>query len=174
MNGLSRSFKRVVCDDHALDFRGAFVDGGDARVAVEALDFEILRVAVAAVNLKCVVAYSDRGLRGEEIPIEGRITAVADVFDALSSTRPYKPSFPLEKCFAIIEQGRGEHFDPSVVDAFLARKADVIKIHKAYADTESPVLEEHQMSCGEAESAVSAENDAAGPRGRDAKGASTE
>ena len=59
------------------------------------------------------------GLSGEQIPLEGRITAVADVFDALRSTRPYKPAFPLEKCYAILAEGRGSHFDPQVVDAFL-------------------------------------------------------
>ncbi len=75
-----------------------------------------------------------RGLAGEEIPIEGRITAVADVFDAVSSTRPYKTPFPIEKCFAIIEEGAGTHFDPQVVAAFLARKAEVNEIYLTYGD----------------------------------------
>jgi len=75
-----------------------------------------------------------RGLKGEEIPIEGRITAVADVFDALSSKRPYKAAFPLDKCFGIIEEEAGKHFDPRVVKAFLARKRDVIAVHDAYRD----------------------------------------
>ena len=52
------------------------------------------------------------GLAGEDIPLEGRITAVADVFDALSTKRAYKPAFPLEKCFSILQEGRGTHFDP--------------------------------------------------------------
>ncbi len=56
-----------------------------------------------------------------EIPIEGRITAVADVFDALSSQRPYKEAMPLDKCFAILEDGRGSHFDPDILDAFFRR-----------------------------------------------------
>lgn len=68
------------------------------------------------------------GLSGEEIPIEGRLTAVADVFDALSSKRPYKPAFPAEKCFRIMEDERGKHFDPRVLDAFLARREDVLGI----------------------------------------------
>lgn len=75
-----------------------------------------------------------RGLKGEEIPIEGRITAVADVFDALSSKRPYKPAFPLNKCFAIMEEEDGKHFDPQVVKIFLARKTDVVAVHNAYPD----------------------------------------
>ncbi|MGA2032248.1 MAG: HD domain-containing phosphohydrolase [Thermoguttaceae bacterium] len=76
------------------------------------------------------------GLAGEDIPLAGRITAAADVFDALSSKRPYKPAFPLDRCFAIMEEGRGTHFDPKVLDAFLASREDVIKIRMAYVDVE--------------------------------------
>jgi len=75
------------------------------------------------------------GLRGEDIPIEGRMTAVADVFDALSSRRPYKPAFPREKCFSILEEGRGSHFDPQVVDAFFRRSEDIIRIQIDYMDS---------------------------------------
>ncbi|MEX0704485.1 MAG: HD domain-containing phosphohydrolase [Planctomycetales bacterium] len=76
------------------------------------------------------------GLAGEDIPLEGRITAVADVFDALSSKRCYKPAFPFEKCFRILEEGRGTQFDPAVLDAFLARREDVVRIQIDLADTE--------------------------------------
>lgn len=68
------------------------------------------------------------GLKGEDIPIEGRITAVADVYDALSSERPYKPPFPREKCFQILREGRGFHFDPQVVDAFFTRSKEIVEI----------------------------------------------
>jgi putative two-component system response regulator len=74
------------------------------------------------------------GLKGEEIPLEGRITAVADVFDALSSKRPYKPAFTLEKCLRLLEEGRGTHFDPRVLDAFLARREQIVEIQTCYAD----------------------------------------
>ena len=76
------------------------------------------------------------GLVGTDIPIEGRITAVADVFDALSSKRPYKPAFSRDKCFQILEEGRGRHFDPQVLDAFFACSADIIAIQVRYADVE--------------------------------------
>jgi putative two-component system response regulator len=76
------------------------------------------------------------GLKGEEIPIEGRITAVADVFDALSSSRPYKPALPLEKCFEILEEERGTHFDPKVLDAFFARREEIIRIRRELVDEE--------------------------------------
>jgi putative two-component system response regulator len=68
------------------------------------------------------------GLAGNDIPWEGRITAVADVFDALSSARPYKPPLPREKCFAILAEGRGTHFDPAVLDAFFACSAEIIQV----------------------------------------------
>jgi putative two-component system response regulator len=74
------------------------------------------------------------GLKGEDIPIEGRMTAVADVFDALSTKRPYKEAFPREKCFEIMSQGRGTHFDPKVLDAFFARSEEVVKIQMDYMD----------------------------------------
>lgn len=59
------------------------------------------------------------GLAGEEIPLFGRIVAVADVFEALTSHRPYRDPLPTEEALAILERGRGTHFDPTVVDAFL-------------------------------------------------------
>lgn len=76
------------------------------------------------------------GLAGEDIPIEGRITAVADVYDALSSARPYKKPFPREKCFQMLEDKRGTQFDPRVLDAFFARSEDVIDIQVRYADVD--------------------------------------
>ncbi len=74
------------------------------------------------------------GLKGEDIPIEGRICAVADVFDALSSKRPYKEAFGWDKCCKILKEGRGQHFDPRVVDAFFARQDDIREVQRRYAD----------------------------------------
>lgn len=75
------------------------------------------------------------GLAGDDIPIEGRITAIADVFDALNSARPYKEPFPLDKCFEIIAAGRGVHFDPCVVDAFFNCEDQIIEISQRLSDT---------------------------------------
>jgi len=61
-----------------------------------------------------------RGLSGEEIPIAGRITAVVDVFDALTHTRPYKESWPPQRALDEIRAGAGSRFDPTVVEAFLS------------------------------------------------------
>ena len=74
------------------------------------------------------------GLAGEDIPLEGRITAVADVFDALSSRRPYKPAIPVDKCFEIMQEASGTHFDPAVLAAFLDCKAEVVSVQIEYAD----------------------------------------
>jgi putative two-component system response regulator len=74
------------------------------------------------------------GLAGEEIPISGRIVAVADVFDALSNKRPYKPAFPIEKCFDILDEGSGTHFDPQVVQAFKNIREQIVQIRIALAD----------------------------------------
>ena len=74
------------------------------------------------------------GTAGEMIPIEGRITCVADVYDALCSERPYKKAFPVEKCLEIMLSERGTRFDPIVLDAFFRRLGDIEKIRKAYSD----------------------------------------
>ncbi|MEM6392991.1 MAG: HD domain-containing phosphohydrolase [Planctomycetota bacterium] len=75
-----------------------------------------------------------RGLAGQDIPLEGRITAVADVFDALSSARPYKPAFPLDHCVNILRESAGSHFDPDLIDAFIARMPDVVRVREDLLD----------------------------------------
>ena len=77
------------------------------------------------------------GLKGDQIPIEGRICCCADVFDALSSERPYKPKFPLQKCLEIMISERGTRFDPIVLDAFLNRLKDIDEIRRTYNDEDS-------------------------------------
>ncbi len=74
------------------------------------------------------------GLRGEEIPLAGRITAIADTFDALVSRRVYKPPVPLDSALAVIEEGRGKQFDPHLVDLFLECRADVAAIVAEHPD----------------------------------------
>ncbi len=69
------------------------------------------------------------GIKGEEIPLVGRICAVADVFDALSSDRPYKQAWSFEKTMAEIRQLKGTHFDPKLVDAFEDISKDIKEVH---------------------------------------------
>jgi len=73
-------------------------------------------------------------LTGEDIPLEGRIVAVADVFDAVGSRRPYKPALPLEECFKILEEGRSSHFDPRILDAFRRHRDEVVQVQIVYSD----------------------------------------
>lgn len=78
------------------------------------------------------------GLAGVAIPLHGRIVAVADVFDALTSARPYKTAWDCARAFAFLEDGAGSHFDPACVRAFLAQRQAVLAIHAAYLDPAVP------------------------------------
>jgi len=69
-----------------------------------------------------------QGLKGEEIPLYARIVAVADVFDALTSVRHYKPAYSLDKSLQLMKEGIGTHFDPKVVDAFIKCLPEIKKI----------------------------------------------
>ncbi|MEO2015634.1 MAG: HD domain-containing phosphohydrolase [Fuerstiella sp.] len=80
------------------------------------------------------------GLEGEDIPLEGRIVAVADVFDALSSARPYKKAFSRQKCFDILEDGRGKHFDANVLDAFFKQSQEIIDTQLQLMDDEDSII----------------------------------
>ena len=82
------------------------------------------------------------GLKGKQIPFFGRITAIADVFDALTTKRPYKEAFSLESSLAIIEEGSGSHFDPRVVEAFFSVQEVILTIREKYQDIGfSPLFE---------------------------------
>lgn len=72
------------------------------------------------------------GLAGEAIPIEGRIVAIADVFDALTSERPYKAAWPVEKAIDLLGKEKGKHFDPELVDCFIAALPEILKIRETY------------------------------------------
>jgi len=74
------------------------------------------------------------GLSGDDIPLSGRLMAVADVYDALISRRVYKPAFTHDKAVAILRGERGAHFDPQVLDAFLARENDFRDIANRFRD----------------------------------------
>ncbi len=75
------------------------------------------------------------GLAGDAIPLSARLMAVADVYDALSSKRVYKPAFPHEEVMRIMSEGRGTHFDPDIYDAF-------VQVHEAFAGTAAAYADE--------------------------------
>jgi putative two-component system response regulator len=75
-----------------------------------------------------------RGLVGSEIPREARIAAIADVFDALTSDRVYRAAFPVQSAFELLQAGRGSHFDPDMLDAFVAARDEIEAIRHTYTD----------------------------------------
>lgn len=72
------------------------------------------------------------GLKGETIPLVGRIVAIADVFDALTSQRPYKAPWSLESAFELLENEKGKHFDPQLVECFMANKNHIETIYEEF------------------------------------------
>lgn len=74
------------------------------------------------------------GLAGDEIPLVARIVAVADVFDAVTTVRPYKKAWPVEEAVAHIQASTGSHFDPGVVDAFMRVLPDILALRTSLAD----------------------------------------
>jgi response regulator RpfG family c-di-GMP phosphodiesterase len=74
------------------------------------------------------------GLVGDHIPLCARIVAVADVYDALSSVRPYKKAWPSEEAFGYVRSQAGRHFDPRMVEAFLGARKEVLEIQHEWAD----------------------------------------
>ena len=81
-----------------------------------------------------------KGLRGNKIPLVGRIVAIVDVFDALISKRPYKEAFSLEQSLGIIKESSGTRFDPNVVDAFFAAEDKLLAIKEKYKDAGNSLL----------------------------------
>jgi putative two-component system response regulator len=89
------------------------------EAGTEACDFlEYAKILAGTHHEKWDGSGYPRGLRGEGIPLQGRLMAIADVYDALTSDRPYKKAFPHSQAVEIILKGRGTHFDPLLVDVF--------------------------------------------------------
>ncbi len=80
-------------------------------------------------------------LKGSEIPIEGRIAAVCDVFDALTSRRPYKEPWPVDRAMRFMTENSAEFFDPKVVDHFVEIKTEIFQIREQYPDSDGPDAE---------------------------------
>ncbi len=81
------------------------------------------------------------GLKGTEIPISSRITTIADVFDSLTSRRPYKQPFSVEKSMDIMKEGRGTHFDPDLVNSFFEIKDEILAIREQHDDDNQEVFD---------------------------------
>lgn len=88
------------------------------------------------------------GLQGEEIPIESRIVAVADVFDALTSQRPYKEAWTNEQAVAEIRKQKGHHFEPLLVDVFCDILPQIIQIREKFSDENYAYIEDNLIHAG--------------------------
>ncbi|MCH8207818.1 MAG: response regulator [Nitrospinae bacterium] len=79
-----------------------------------------------------------KGLKGEEIPLEGRIVALADVFDALTTERPYKKAWSVDEALALIKSESGKHFDPNIVSQLINILPKILVIKMKFAEDDSP------------------------------------
>jgi len=86
------------------------------------------------------------GLKNSEIPLWGRISAIADVFDALTSKRPYKKPLLIDQSLEILKNSKGTHFDPDVMDAFFSIEEKIVMIRKVYDDVSIPKVSPYQPS----------------------------
>ena len=86
------------------------------------------------------------GLQGEAIPVEGRIAAIADVFDAMTTNKVYRPAIPMTEAVDIMTAERGKHFDPTLLDLFLSEKARVLGIKERFAELDQHEAELNPLS----------------------------
>jgi len=82
-----------------------------------------------------------RGLIGKDIPLFGRIVAIADVFDALMTARPYKPALPIDETLQVMGRNTGLHFDPALMEVLPSVLPDMLRINATYADTHGPMTD---------------------------------
>jgi len=123
------------------------VIGHELLSGSESLVFQTAAVIAVSHHEKFDGSGYPYGVKGENIPLFGRVVAVADVFDALTSVRPYKPAWPLERAQAYLRESAGNHLDPSCVDAFFAAWDEVVDVHARYRDEPLLAAAELAMSC---------------------------
>ncbi|WP_415881793.1 response regulator [Neptuniibacter sp. QD34_54] len=149
---------KVGIPDHILLKPGPFEDDefeimkSHTTLGKEAIEHAEAQLGVEVDFLKVAkeIAYSHQekwngsgypeGLKGEDIPLSARLMAIADVYDALISKRVYKNAMSHEQAVAIIEEGRGNHFDPDLVDCFIEIQGDLLAIALRFADSDEGVL----------------------------------
>ena len=137
---------KVAIPDAILNKPGRFDDNERKIMDTHAeLGFEMLRSSNRPLlKLAATVAYEHhekwdgsgypRGLKGDQIDIAGRITAIADVFDALGSDRVYKKAWDDERIFNLFKEERGKHFDPKLIDIFFNNLDDFLKVREQFKD----------------------------------------
>jgi response regulator RpfG family c-di-GMP phosphodiesterase len=95
------------------------------------------------------------GLKTEQIPLAGRILAVADVFDALTSKRPYKEKWDIKDALELLRHERGKHFDPRIVDVFMENLDDVYAIYSAVQNKSTDFFRDFERSSGYSAGSIS-------------------
>ncbi|MBA4110836.1 MAG: two-component system response regulator [Leptothrix sp. (in: Bacteria)] len=83
-----------------------------------------------------------QGLKGEQIPLNGRIVAIADVFDALMTRRPYKPPLPAAESLVIMAEQKGKHFDPMLLECFFQQQFEILKVMELYSDDRGAMMDQ--------------------------------
>ncbi|MGC4098476.1 MAG: response regulator [Nitrospira sp.] len=141
---------KIGTPDHVLLKPGKFTEEEFGVISQHAeIGYKILSGSEAELlKVAALIAYTHherfdgtgypRGLRGEEIPIEGRIVSIADAFDALTTQRVYKPAFAISHAIELMLKNRGKHFDPDLLDLFIASPDELARIHDQYADRANP------------------------------------
>lgn len=137
---------KVAIPDHILNKPGKLtVDEWEIIKTHAELGYKMLSVSHRPLlNLAATIAHEHhekwngsgypRGLKGEEIHIAGRITAIADVFDALCYERCYKPAWELDRVLALFKEERGRHFDPNLIDVFFANLDDFLELYQHHKE----------------------------------------
>ncbi|MBY0246929.1 MAG: response regulator [Nitrospiraceae bacterium] len=141
---------KIGTPDHVLLKPGKFTQEEFGVIAQHAeIGYRILSGSDAELlKVAAVIAYTHherfdgtgypRGLKGEAIPIEGRIASIADAFDALTTQRVYKPAFEIGHTIELMLKHRGEHFDPELLDIFFSSTDELVRIRDQYADPTPP------------------------------------
>lgn len=111
--------------DYGVEILGSYGDSKLMRVAIEVAKYH---------HEKWDGSGYPNGISGEDIPLVGRIAAIADVFDALTSERPYKQAWSIEKTLGLLKEESGQHFDPHLVDLFLANLDQILEIKERFKD----------------------------------------
>jgi putative two-component system response regulator len=137
---------KIGTPDHVLLKPGKFTQEEFGVIAQHAeIGYRILSGSDAELlKVAAVIAYTHherfdgtgypRGLKGEAIPLEGRIASIADAFDALTTQRVYKPAFEIGHTIELMLKHRGEHFDPELLDIFFSSTDELVRIRDQYAD----------------------------------------
>lgn len=131
----------LTCDEFEIMKQHAAIGGATLSAAAdahpEAKYLQMARDIALSHHEKYDGSGYPAGLRGEQIPLCGRIVALADVYDALTTARVYKPAYSHEVAKSIIIEGNGRHFDPAMVEAFLANEAAFVHIRERFEDAQS-------------------------------------